>query len=531
MKGVIVLKRTGICQYLLIVSVLIFSISVQAKEYIEIWPEGWSEVEPLFSTSIYADRFSVEHDDLGTSTSSVDGLYFRELDLTYRLIRNSTIQEEIVLVEKRELDNPVLGLDSQGNRHLVWLERSLGGNSLSYAQISVPYKGHEQTVFLETKNTIQDLAAIQDDSVTHLVWSERDPYFQINYGRLENRELVDVATITDSTDLSVRPNIVLDKEGTPYIIWYETTSVSVQVFYSKKEDNGWSQPFRVGVGSILDIQEGGTIALTARDDQIYAAWAALPRNSNRLFIHLVEIAEGKSSQPIILEPGSRPRFVEGMSDFQLVWQGVGQFGAQIHHGVLREGQIVEKTNLTVGRKMAFRPEVVSQNGFLYIYWLQADPNRGFRLHEINNQFPKTITLWRKIGLDESAPLIHSFFIGVSTFMLSLVYTFMNLGVLIVGGLIFALLQRWDAYKKQPLFYQVLLAAVLLVVISQFPIAVGKPRYFGLIHYALSFFLATLGTYSLMRSVKDKGAFVYAAIFVLWMILFNFFSLLPQNILT
>ncbi|HHY09039.1 MAG TPA: hypothetical protein GX528_00580, partial [Firmicutes bacterium] len=178
-----------------------------------------------------------------------------------------------------------------------------------------------------------------------------------------------------------------------------------------------------------------------------------------------------------------------------------------------------------------RPEVVSQNGFLYIYWLQADPNRGFKLHEINNQFPKKITLWRKIGLDETAPLVHSLFLAVSTIMLSFVYTAMNLGVLVVGGLLFALIQRWEAYKKQPLFYQVLLAAVLLLVISQLPIAAGKPRFFGVIHYALSFVLATLGTYFLMRPVKDRGFFVYAAIFVLWMVLFGYFSLLPQNILT
>ncbi len=510
---------------------LIFTNRALAKDYIEIWPEGWSEVQPLFSTSIYADRFSVEHDDLGTSTFSVDGLYFRELDLTYRLIKDSTIQEEIVLVEKRELDNPVLNLDDAGNRHLVWLERSLAGNSLSYAKITVPYSGHEQVVFLETKNTIQDLAAVQEGDVTHLVWSERDPYFQINYGRLENGKLVEVTTITDSTDLSVRPNIVLDEEGTPHIIWYETTSVSVQVFYSRLEEDGFSAPLRVGVGSIQDIQEGGTLALTARNDRIYAAWAAVPRNANRLFIHLTEIAAGRSSQPVILALGSKPRFVPDTDEFQMVWQGVGEFGAEIHHGILRDGQITEKTNLTIGRKMGFRPEVVSQNGFLYIYWLQADPNRGFKLHEINNQFPKKITLWRKIGLDETAPLVHSLFLAVSTIMLSFVYTAMNLGVLVVGGLLFALIQRWEAYKKQPLFYQVLLAAVLLLVISQLPIAAGKPRFFGVIHYALSFVLATLGTYFLMRPVKDRGFFVYAAIFVLWMVLFGYFSLLPQNILT
>ncbi|NLJ80363.1 MAG: hypothetical protein GX335_05000, partial [Firmicutes bacterium] len=179
----------------------------------------------------------------------------------------------------------------------------------------------------------------------------------------------------------------------------------------------------------------------------------------------------------------------------------------------------------------FRPEVVTQDEFLYVYWLQADPDRGYRLFEINNQFPKKISLWRRVGLDESAPLIHIFFLTVTTFMLSLAYTFLNVGVLLSGGLFFAFLQRWEVYKKQPLFYQVLLAAASLAVISHLPIPAVSARFFGLIHYGLSFGLATLGTYFILRATEEKGLLIYTGMFILWMVLFQFFSLLPQNILT
>lgn len=180
--------------------------------------------------------------------------------------------------------------------------------------------------------------------------------------------------------------------------------------------------------------------------------------------------------------------------------------------------------------MAFRPEVVTQNGFLYVYWLQAD-ERGFRLSEINNQFPKALTLWRRVGLDESAPLAHVFFLTVSTLMLALVYTMTNVGVLLLGGLLFAFLQRWEVYRRQPVFYQVLLAAVFLVLLGQTRIPGVNPRFFGMVHYGLSFGLATFGTYFALRYAKERGLFVYSAMFLLWMVLYQFFSLLPQNVLT
>ncbi|NLJ79613.1 MAG: hypothetical protein GX335_01105, partial [Firmicutes bacterium] len=383
------MKSLRFLWFLVILLVVISSAGAGAKDYIEIWPQGWSEVKPLFSTSIFADRFSVEHDSFGTSTLTVDGLYFRELDLTYRLIRDSVIEEELVLVEKGELDNPYLGLDDLGNRHLFWLDRSGEKNTLNYTMLTVPGGEFEQHIFWETQNTIQDLAVVQDGENSHLVWSERDPYFQIKYARLEKGRLAEDVTITEGVDLSIRPSIVLDSQGRPHIAWYETTPVAVRVFYSKRENGGWTKPLQIGNGSVQDIQQGGTIAMTAWGGQIYLAWASTPRDSNHLFVNLARAGGGEMA-PQVLDQGSRPRFVEGARSLQLVWQGTGRFGAQIHHGVWEEGALVEKTNLTVGRKMAFRPEVVTQDEFLYVYWLQADPDRGYRLFEINNQFPKKI---------------------------------------------------------------------------------------------------------------------------------------------
>ena len=83
---------------------------ILARDYIDIWPEGWSEVTPLFTTSIFTDRFFVTHDAQGTSFLSADGTYFKETNLTYRRVYAGAILEEVVLRSQVELDRIFLGL-------------------------------------------------------------------------------------------------------------------------------------------------------------------------------------------------------------------------------------------------------------------------------------------------------------------------------------------------------------------------------------------------------------------------------------
>lgn len=504
---------------------------VGAKDYIEVWPEGWSEVSPLFTTSIFADRFFAVHDGAGTSFLSVDGVYFKELDLTYRHFEGNTIKEEIVLSAGKELASPFLALDDQENRYVIWLEKSSEGNSLKYTTIKPPYQGLETSVFRVTSNTIQDLSAFQKGDTTHVTWSERDKHFQVRYAQIKQGRTVLMETVTNSADLSVRPSVTVDEQGTVHIAWMETSDFGVKIYYSKRVDGGWSTPLPLGDGSVLDIQQGGSIDLLATEEGIAVTWSALPHNSSRLFVYVAQVdRNGIASAPMTVALGTKAKFVPNNKDLQIVWQGVGRFGAEINQGSIIDGRLKDVTNLTVGRKAAFRPEVISRDGHLYVYWLQAQQDTGYRVFGINNQFPRTISFWRKTGIDENAPLIHIFFLLVSTIMLAVVYTILNLSVLIAGGLVYALIQKSEKYKKQSLFYRIALIAALFTVARYLPIPQGSPEFFGLIHYGLSFVLALGGTYLIMRNVKHKGAFVDISLMFIWMILFQFFTLIPQNIL-
>lgn len=506
---------------------LLLSPAILAKDYIEVWPEGWSEVIPLFKTSIFADRFFVTHDPHGVSFLSVDGVYFKELDLTYRLVQDFEVIEEVVLRRQGEIGSSFLGVDEEGGRHVLWLERSPSGNTISYTNFGVPYDGHESVILVQTGNTIQDLAAFQDGGVTHMVWSERDRYFQIRYAQVKDGGVIFLETVTNTADVSVRPSITVDERGVVHLAWMETTQVGVDISYSNRRESGWSVSRRLGEGSVQDIQQGGSIAMAGFGEDVYMAWSALPRNSSRLSIFLTKVnAQGRLETPAFVAAGSRPKFVSGSKEPELVWQGSGTFGAQVNY--FDQGSSI--TNLTVGRKGAFRPEAYYKNGFRYVYWLQAEADGSYFVYGIDNENPKAMSLWRKIGIDERAPLSHVFFLFMSTFMLAAVYAVTNLGVMAVVGFIYALLQKFLAYQKQGLFYQVALLGTLLMVVRRLPIPAVHPQFFGLVHHGLSYALATLGTFVILRKARQGGLFLTLGMLIIWMFLFQFFALIPQTIL-
>ncbi|HPT82658.1 MAG TPA: hypothetical protein PLM25_02120 [Limnochordia bacterium] len=510
-----------------LLTVILLTAPALARDYIEIWPEGWSEVTPLFTTSIFADRFFVAHDAQGTSFLSVDGTYFKELNLTYRLLRGGALVEEVVLRSQAELDSAFLAVDAAGKRHVLWLEKAPQGNSINYTTFAAPYAGHEVLRLWSTEALIQDLAAHQAGDTVHLAWSQRDRFYQIHYARIEHGQVSVLETVTDTEDLSVRPSIVVDEQGVVHLAWMETGPKGVEIRYSRRTEAGWDKPAKIGEGSVQDIQQGGLIAMAAFGSEVHIAWAALPRNSSRLHVFYATIdGEGEVSAPGLLAAGSKPRFVQNTQGPELVWQGVGVFGAEVHYQPLGS----EAINLTVGRRGAFRPEGHAVGQYRYIYWLHATPEGGYQVFGINNQFPKAISLWRRMGIDEDAPLYHLGFLFLSTLMLAVVYTAANLGVLVVAGGIYSLLQRIGRYHKQPLLYQILLLAALTMVVRRLPIPAVHPQFFGLVHYSLSVVTATLGTWLLLRKGKQNNLLFTLGALVIWMLLFQFTALIPQNIL-
>lgn len=520
--------------FIILILFLAVSLPALARDYIEVWPEGWSDVTPLFETSIYTNRLFIENDSWGISYLSADGLYFRELDLTYRTLKEQEIEEEVILREKVEVISAFLGLDGQGKRHIAWLEKGDQGNSIYYTNFALPYTGHEHYALHVTTNTVQDLAGFQEGAVTHLVWSERDKNFQIKYAQVVDNELLFVETLTDTTNLSVNPSIIVDDRGISHIVWMETSDdKGVEIYYAQRHDEIWDFAGKIGSGSVQDITQGGLIELASYGDEIFATWATTYRGGNVLFVSLVKInSAGYTSEQEILTVGSRPRFIKDSENPQLVWQSEGQFGTQINYGHYENNALEDEVNLTVGRRGAFRPEVYSEDGFIHVNWLHADSEQGYVLHEINNRFPKKITLWRKAGIDEQAPLPHLFYVFVSTFMMAMVYTVLNAGVMLLGGVLYSFVLRFKVYAKQPLFYRISLMAIILVVVSHLPIPIpsGSAHFFGLVHYGLSFIFALLGTYLFLRRVETRGTFVNIATIIIWMFLFQYFSLIPEVIL-
>jgi len=57
-----------------------------------------------------------------------------------------------------------------------------------------------------------------------------------------------------------------------------------------------------------------------------------------------------------------------------------------------------------------------------------------------------------------------------------------------------------------------------------------PQFFGVLHHVLCAGAATVGTWLLLRRVKQRGLLFTMGALLIWMLLFQFTALLPQNIL-
>lgn len=488
----------------------------------------WSDPKPVFETGTSSARFSVAHDELGTSFLSIDGLYFREADLKYRLVDQGEVLEEVQIAPSGEVDNPFVFI-SEGNRHIFWRERREGTSTINYASLSVPYAGHEVKVVKETTNAIQDLHAFQDGENIHFVWSERDSYNQIHYGQVREGELVTTDIITDSADVSIRPAVAVDENGVIHVAWYDTSFRGVDVFYSMKQDSSWSNPRTLGRGDVRDIERGGMVELQVLGDSLYAAWSATPDRKTDLEIYLAEIRRGRSIGGVSLVKGTRPRFIVQDDQLLLFWEDRGEFGSEIYYGPIRHKNISTNIKLTEGRNAGLRPEIINKDGYIYAYWLKPS-DRGHQVMEINNQFPRTITFWYYIGIDKENPLEHLFFLISNTIMLTPMYMISQIGVILLVSFAFFSLQRFAGFRNRSLFYQIILIATLFSLARQLPIPKGSLEFLRPAHYGLSVVLATVGTYSVLRPIQKRESFASFYMLLLWAFLFQFFAMLPHNIL-
>ena len=61
LKGVTTMTKVR-CVSIILVILFVVTPAAYTRDYIEVWPEGWSEITPFFPTSIFADRFFVTSD-------------------------------------------------------------------------------------------------------------------------------------------------------------------------------------------------------------------------------------------------------------------------------------------------------------------------------------------------------------------------------------------------------------------------------------------------------------------------------------
>lgn len=528
-----IIRGDGMRKIGFIVLILLLTVTIpEIGEAFRPWPEGWSDLSQLFSTSLSSNQIAVLQDESGTSFLTLDGTYFQRLNLVLRNYVNDVLERETVFVEGAELASPILLSGDAGQRHLLWIERSSGSNAIHFGEVQLSSGEFHSDPLWITSNAVQDLAAIRTDAGDlHMVWSERSNAFQIMYGTYKGGVL-EVRQLSSTVDASsVRPSLIQDNDGIIHIFWFESSQLGVEVHYAGWDGEEFVGRAVVGRGAVSDIQQGGFIALGNTAEGIAVVWSAAAQGSPSPHLYVSYLRKsGEFSSPKALAVGARPSFVIG-STGDLVWQVGSSDGTDVYYGRLDGEDLDDQVVLSVGKQGAFRPTaLLGGDGRTDVYWLQAQEQGGYALYNINNRFPKQLTVWDKVGIDSDYPWAHLVFVVGSNIMLTLVYFLTSLGVTLPGLSAYLLLLRIRTYRNSSLLWQVALCGVLLALIERIGIPGAFPKYFGAVHYGISFGVATLGTYLMAKGGRARGDFAHVLIVLGWMYLFLFFRLLPQSIL-
>ncbi len=133
---------------------------------------------------------------------------------------------------------PSVCVDSSGIVHIIWQEDTNGGYEISYANYT---QGNlnTPTIAVESSGEAVNSSITNIGEEIHLVWSDsRDGdweiYHKIKSQKAKNKWEIPTR-LTYSSGLSANPSIAMDKNGNPYLLFWDTRDGKAKVYFKEKE--------------------------------------------------------------------------------------------------------------------------------------------------------------------------------------------------------------------------------------------------------------------------------------------------------
>jgi BNR repeat-like domain len=138
---------------------------------------------------------------------------------------------------------PVIAVDSSGNPHVVWFDRTPGNDEIYYKKS--PDGG---TTWDPAKRLTWDSygswypsIAVDSSDMLHLAWENATveaPEIYYKKSTDGGATWTPMKRLTWTAGLSGSPQIAVDSSNNPHVVWYDDTPGHYEIFYKKSTDGG-----------------------------------------------------------------------------------------------------------------------------------------------------------------------------------------------------------------------------------------------------------------------------------------------------
>lgn len=230
----------------------------------------WSAPFRLTWSSDYSNTPFIAADQTGNSLQVVwvdaftkDIFFKRSTDsgTTWTALKRLTWNPE-------QSKNPVIALDSGGNAHVIWADKTPGNFEIFYKRSTNNYLNWGVITRLTWNNGLSDLPSLYIDSsdIMHLVWEDLSPgNREIFYKRSTNHGTTWSAPerLTWNNGNSFQSCIAANTGSELYLVWRDYSPGNGEIYFKSSMDSGitWSAPVRLtwnGGDSIAPVVLSGS---------------------------------------------------------------------------------------------------------------------------------------------------------------------------------------------------------------------------------------------------------------------------------
>lgn len=528
------------------------------------WPDGWSVIHEIATTShssgapaVVIDRDDNFHLVFVDRSVTEHWLTYMKLD-----INGAVLQSHVIYRTRFAISTPQLAIDSENNLHLVWEEHRPGRRKIYYVGFDAHTLSAEpalarRLITTEGNFATYPILTISPGGEIYIFWSDlRTGNWEIFLSKISStgEMLISEHRITHTSAQSRLPAAAVDREGNMHLVWKEEHVLDELAFvYYVKLDGGTAAldgvPKNLGRTRFARELRGPQLAI-AEMSTVYLVWdTVIAESGTREILRLVltEITTAESLQHGELKFGAGSTVSPSISlnvahQPVIAWAQSMAGRLYIYYAVVGDaGTLIRaETRLSVEECGGWLPVILVDSGdLLHLFWKDAAGGGRQRLLYMNTVSPVSPSVLARIGLNITsaanllAQLVFHIVIVIGNVLVFIVLSLPAVILTFLFGIFFKRTTLARRIQANQLLLLSILVSMQLLLLSLIPLGPTMPSFSPIYHVATILLSGVLTTLFIKSNRIDLyqslPMFASISLWMFWYLLFNI-VILPTEVI-